>query len=76
MRRSTVKNHRQAFREGQSVTAGRSHMFTRYLETLPPAEKRRIQAAELAYLNKVNAPSSPQRALLQDYGDSMLGISE
>ena len=59
-----------------SIINSRSQEFTAYLDTLPPDERARIEAAERVYVVKTTSSNSAPRSVLKDYNDSMLGIKE
>ena len=51
----------------------RSNQFAAYLDTLPPAERRQIEAAEKAFVYKTAFVTAPP--VLRDYAESMVGAT-
>jgi hypothetical protein len=58
------------------VVSSRSGQFAAFLETLPAAERRQIEAAERAYVLKANAATSTQQSTARDYASGMFGNEE
>lgn len=52
---------------------GRSRQFAIYLESLSPAERRQVEAAERRYIRKETEPTSTQRAAFRDFDEVMIG---
>lgn len=55
---------------------GRSNQYATYLETLPLAERQRIEAAERAYVLRATLATSTQLSAARDHAKGMLGIKE
>jgi hypothetical protein len=58
------------------LSVNRSPRFAAYLDTLPPEERRVIESAERAYLNKVQAPNSVHVAAARDFDEGQRGLPE
>ena len=58
------------------IASTRSAGFAAYLETLTPAERRQIEAAERAYVLKTNAPAGAAQTIATDFAESMIGANE
>jgi hypothetical protein len=54
----------------------RTSLFASYLDTLPRAERQKIEAAEHQFLAKRDAPFSLQRRAARDFGAVMVGVRE
>lgn len=54
----------------------RSREFIAHLDTLSPAERQQIQAAERQFLAKRDAPFSLEHRTARDFSISMIGVRE
>lgn len=55
---------------------GRSGFFAAYLASLPPQERQRIESEERKFLDKREAPYSPQTRAVRDFCAGMVGVRE
>jgi hypothetical protein len=58
------------------LAVNRSSRFAVYLDSLPAEERRAIEAAERAYLSKVQAPNSVHASAARDFSECLQGIRE
>lgn len=58
------------------VVNSRGSQFSAHLDTLPPEERRRIEAAERAFVSKADLFTSSQQSAARDYAAGMVGTQE
>ncbi len=54
----------------------RSNTFSRYLQGLPPAERRVIEAAERAYVERSRDPNGRHASAQRDFDESLKGLKD
>jgi len=54
----------------------RSTQFSRYLDTLPPDERKRIESAEREYVNRTRDPAGFHVSAQRDFSESMKGLRD
>lgn len=59
-----------------SVSVRRSNRFSYHLQSLPPEERQRIEAAERAYVAKAQDESGLYASIERDFAESMVGPRE
>ena len=58
------------------LAVNRSSRFAVFLDSLPTEERRAIESAERAYLNKTQAPNSVHAAAARDFSEGQQGLKE
>jgi hypothetical protein len=53
---------------------GRTSRYAAYLDTLPAEERKRVEAAERAYVCRATRITSPRVAVARDFNESMQGV--
>jgi len=74
----TPEAFKRAMLNAKSIaySRGRSGQFANYLASLPPEERRLIEARERQFLSKREAPFSRQLRAVRDFNAVMVGVRE